>query len=227
MRYEDNVHLSKLLGMKPGEVNKYGVSVMELCDGNLRDCKRNEQLTSEHISSIIDQLVDTLEELKKYGKCHNDVKPGNVLYVKKARGNGEFKIRTKLADFGTCDKLGGTPGWSPPNFTHDRQPGYSDAYSFGLIALYLLTEDDELFYALRDNYIVTPEKQWLHSFRRLPEVKIIRQMMDPNYKKSSKPDWARLGSNIQKITRQRLAPLRIDKFYLTLQDSNTGQEKNK
>ena len=49
-----------------------------LCDGNLKQCKMNEQLTNEQIYSIIDRLVDTLEELKKNGKCHNDVKPGNV-----------------------------------------------------------------------------------------------------------------------------------------------------
>ena len=111
--------------MKQGENNKYEVFVTKLCDGNLRQCKMNEQLTSEHIYTIIDQLVDTLEELKKNDKCHNDVKPGNVLYVKELKSNGQFEIRTKLADFGMCNQLGGTPGWSPPNFTHERQPGHS------------------------------------------------------------------------------------------------------
>ena len=162
-----------------------------LCDGNLKQCKMNEQLTNVHIYSIIDQLVYTLDELKQRNKCHNDVKPGNILYVKERKNNGQFEIKTKMTDFGMCNQLGGTPGWSPPNFTHDREAGYSDEYSFGLIALYLLAEDDELFYVLRDNYIVSSYKQWLIYFRNLPEIKIIRCMLDPENKQSSKLEWAR------------------------------------
>ena len=82
--------------MKQGEINKYEVFVTKLCDGNLKQCKMNEQLTNEHIYSIIDQLVDTLEESTKKDKCHNDVKPGNVLYLKKMKKNGQFEIKTKL-----------------------------------------------------------------------------------------------------------------------------------
>ena len=126
-----------------------------------------------------------------------------------------------------CNQLGGTPGWSPPNFTHERKPGYSDEYSFGLLALYLLTEDEELFYVLRDNYIPLKYEQRLVYFHHLPEIKIIRCMLDQNYKQSSKPDWARLGSNIQLITRQRLMPCQIPTFYLTLQNNTTVQDKNK
>ena len=199
-----------------------------LCDGNLKQCKINEQLTNEHIYSIIDQLVDTQEELKQKGKCHNDVKPGNVLYVKKIMTSRQFEIKTKMADFGMCNQLGGTPGWSPPNFTHDRLPGYSDEYSFGLLALYLLAEDDELFYVMRDNHTTSSSyPQWLRLFRDLPEIKSIRCMLDPNYKQSSKPDWTRLGSNIQLITRQRLMALGLPNNCLTLQYGNTVQDKNK
>ena len=158
---------------------------------------------------------------------HNDVKPGNVLYEKTTTNNGQVNMHLKLADFGMCGRLGGTPGWSPPNFTHDRQPGHSDQYSFGLLALYLLAEDDDLFYVMRDNYIVPPYKQWLNQFRDLPEIKIIRCMLDKNYTQSTKPVWTQLGSNIKRITRRRLAPLRIHSFYLTLQDDNTVQDKNK
>ena len=52
-------------------------------------------------------------------------------------------------------------------------------------------------------------------------------MKYPYYKQSSKLEWIKLGSNIQMITRRRLAPLRIQPFYLTLQDGNTVQDKNK
>ena len=219
--------MAKLLDMKQDEITKFEVFVTKLCDGNMKECKQNEQLTSQHIYSIIDQLVETSEELKQRGKCHNDVKPGNVLYVKEMKTNGDFEIKTKLADFGMCNQLGGTPGWSPPNFTHDRQPGVSDEYSFGLLVLYLLTEDDELFYTLRDNYTTSPPyPRWLVDFKDLPEIKIIRNMMDPTNRRSSKSDWAKLGSNVQMITRQRLSSLHIDSFYLTLQDGNTVQDKN-
>ena len=213
--------------MKHGDINKYEVFVTMLCDGNLKQCKMNEQLTNEHIYSIIDQLVNTLDELKQKKKCHNDVKPGNVLYLKKMKNNKQFEIKTKLADFGMCNQLGGTPGWSPPNFTHERQPGYSDEYSFGLLCLYLLAEDDELFYVIRDNYIAAPYQPWLDLFRDLPEVKIVLCMLDPDYTKSTKLAWRRLGSNIRTITRRRLAPLRIGSFYMTFQDGNTVQDKNK
>ena len=148
--------------------------------------------------------------------------------MKVMKTNDDFEIRTKLADFGMCNQWGGTPGWSPLSFTHDRQPGVSDEYSFGLVALYLLTEDDELFYALRDNYTTSPPyPRWLLHFRDLPEIKIIRNMMDPNYRQSSKSEWAKLGPDIQMITRQRLKPFRIPRNYLKLQDGNTTHDKNK
>ena len=156
------------------------------------------------------------------------MKPGNVLYLKMMKNNSsQFEIKTKMADFGMCNQIGGTPGWSPPNFTYTRQPGHSDEYSFGLLALYLLAEDDELFYAMRDNRIEsTNNPQWLLHFRALPEIQIIRRMLDTNYKQTSKPDWARLGSNIQRITIQRLISLGVPYDYLTLQDGNTVTDKN-
>ena len=214
--------------MNPGDINKYEVFVTMLCDGNLKQCKMNEKLSNQQIYSIIDQLVDAQEELKQRGKCHNDVKPGNVLYVKEMKSDGHFEIKIKLADFGMCNQLGGTPGWSPPNFTHDRQPGHSDEYSFGLLALYLLAEDDELFYIIRDNYTTyMPYPKWLILFRDLPETKIIRCMLDQNSKQSVRPDWAKLGSNIQMITRRRLEPFHIPIICLTLQDGNTVEDKAK
>ena len=199
---------------------------MPRMEGSLKDLKQKETLTSDILFSLIYQLLDMDELLKTKNMNHNDVKPGNVLYEKVTTNNGQVEIRLKLADFGMCGRLGGTPGWSPPDFTHDRQPG-SDEYSFGLVALFLLAEDDDLFYVLRDNYTTDlPHPQWLLDFRDLPEIKVIRNMMNSNHKQSSKPTWAVLRSKVQMLTRQRLAPFHIPFEYLTLQDGSTVQDKN-
>ena len=209
-----------------GDPVQFEVFVMPRMKGSLKELKKNETMTSGILFSMIDQLLEMNEVLKTKKMNHNDVKPGNVLYEKVTTNNGLVEIRLKLADFGMCGRLGGTPGWSPPDFTHDRQPG-SDEYSFGLVALFLLAEDDDLFYVLRDNYTTDiPHPQWLIRFRNLPEIKVIQNMMNPNYKQSSKPAWARLRSTVQMITRQRLAPFRIPNEYLTLQDGSTVQDKN-
>ena len=110
--------------MKSGEIKKFEVFITPLMKGNLKDLKIKENLNNDQVCSIIIQLLDMLEVLKTNDKNHNDVKPGNILYEKKKRQrNGQFQIQVKLADFGMCDRFGGTPGWSPPNFTHDRQRG--------------------------------------------------------------------------------------------------------
>ena len=200
---------------------------MPRMEGSLKDLKQKETLTSDILFSLIYQLLDMDELLKTKNMNHNDVKPGNILYEKKKRQrNGQYKIRITLADFGMCGRFGGTPGWSPPNFTHDRQRG-SDEYSFGLCALYLLAEDDELFYVLRDNYISEQSPLWLVRFRDLPEIKIICMMLDPNNQQSSKSEWDKLRLNIQRITRQRLVNLGVPFNCLKLQNGNTTQDKNK
>merc|ERR1711892_521724 len=121
-----------------------------------------------------------LKQLKDSGKCHNDIKPGNLLFNKVQTASG-FDVDLRLGDFGLCDKLGGTPGWSPADFTNKREPGVSDLYSVGLVTLYLLCEDEELFYAIRDNYVPFSStlQPWLTKFRNSPALRLICQMIEP------------------------------------------------
>ena len=52
-------------------------------EGNLvNKDKINErgELEPDHFKSIIRQLIDGLEQLTLAGRCHNDLKPANILY---------------------------------------------------------------------------------------------------------------------------------------------------
>lgn len=211
--------------MKMDETKKYEVFVTELCEGNLKDCKKMS-LNNDHRRSIIDQLLYALEELDKLDKKHNDIKPGNLLYDIKANSNG-FNIRLKLSDFGTCNMTGGTPGWSVPAF--NEKIYFGDRYSVGLVILYLLCENDELFYAIRDNCVQpkqgrvysTEETEGINEFRRIPVVRIIRQMIDPfntsplDYFKSQ---WKQ--TSLELITFKRLVAKGIAAEYLKLKNGS-------
>ena len=208
--------------MSKDETRQFEVFVTKLCDGNLKKCMK-EPLENHHRLSIINQLLDTVITLKRRNKQHNDVKPGNVLYEKK-RLDSAFEIKTKLADFGICNRSGGTPGWSPPNFTIRQKSG--DVYSVGLVILFVLCEDASLFYAIRDNFIQPDkpnyriEEQVLIAFRKLPEIKLIRQMIHPVKTVSlneCKKQWQSLLKTLEIITRQRLIDLGIPAGYLKLQ----------
>ena len=148
---------------------------MELCDGSLKD---HEELAREFgRDNIIKQLLDMAELLQAdFDGCHNDVKPSNILYVKTVT-NGKTSLELKLSDFGMSDRWGGTPGWSPHNFTDERKPG-DDIYSFGLIILYVLCEKNDLFYIIRDSFLDGFFKPQINNFRNLPEIKIILRMID-------------------------------------------------
>ena len=49
--FDEDAQLTTMLRIKQGEINQFEVFVTKLCDGNLKQCKMNEQ-----IYSIIDQL---------------------------------------------------------------------------------------------------------------------------------------------------------------------------
>ena len=134
-------------------VKKFDVFVTELCDGNLS--KKGTNFTLTQSIDICKQLLEGLEQLEKSEKSHNDLKPENILYktgVEKY-SNGDQKISIKIADFGTADRSGGTPGWTWPCFISQRKPGRSDMYSVALLILYLMCDSRHLFYRLRDNYV--------------------------------------------------------------------------
>ena len=144
-------------------------------------------------------------------------------------GNGS--IRVYVGDFGQADKMGGTPGWTPPEFISDREAVLSDMYSFGLLILFILCENVELFYAIRDNSILNQHKNevWYNDFMNLPAVLLILDMtraersLRPSLE-SVQQQWAKIKSSLQMITSHLI---NFPSQYLTAQgpDSLTSREK--
>ena len=221
-----------MLGIEKDKTENYDVFVTKLCDGNLRECCQNENLTNGHRHSMIMQMIQMLRKLKAFGKSHNDIKPGNLLYVKKPTAKG-FDVQLQLADFGICNQVGGTPGWSLPDFTNHRKPGDADLFSMGLVILYLHCEDDELFYAIRDNYVLfsSSSMQWVNRFRSSPALRLVCQMIEPFpnnrwYLDDLEKHWTSM--KIKVLTRNQLVGrLKVPKHYLYLheQDGSVQQKQ--
>jgi len=129
-----------------------------------------------------------------------------------------WDVDIKIGDFGQCGKRGGTPGWTAPQFLAEREPGKGDMYSTGLMVLYLLVEDVDVFYCLRDNYIEDTSQTWLANFRNMPEIEFVMKMISLKKQPTVaevKQDWIKLKSNVNLITRSRLSD--VPSNLLTLQ----------
>ena len=204
--------------MQPDQIKKFEVFVTPLYDGNLNDALGDpfNLPDLDQIRDIVDQLFDGLKQLKQADVCHNDIKPANILY--RLVGN-KFEIR--VADFGQCNKRGGTPGWTAPIFARDRQPGKEDMFSMGMIILRVLCENQNLFYALRDNWVssyLPPSVK--RSFNNLPEIKLAKKMMNLDNKltiEDAKYEWELIKPNIQIIEQSRLVALGVPADSLQLQ----------
>ena len=184
LHYDDDPILAKTLDLQPDQMERFDVFVMEKCGGSLKDDRTIINIIG--IIGVINQLLAMAELLKTKGICHNDVKPSNILYKIVYKSNGKPSIELKLSDFGMSDRWGGTPGWSPHDFTKDREPG-DDFFSFGLIILYLLCDDETLFYILRDQYLIDYHKHGQTKYRsppltyfreKIPEIEIILELID-------------------------------------------------
>ena len=146
-------------------------------------------------------------------KCHNDIKPSNVLYKKT---NNSYSIR--IADFGQCGGKGGTPGWTAPIFHQDRQPGKEDMYSVGWLILRLLCGDEDLFFCLRDNFVANTSK--MAKFRNLPEIQFIMKLIDIENQSSVETilnDWNQIKFKVKLITSSKLISLGVYPWYLQIQ----------
>ena len=205
--YSDNIKLAELLGLKPGQIKQYDVFVTELLDGSLSEKDKNELKREIDVllaEKMIQQLLDGLNKLEKSGKSHNDIKPTNILY-----SIAEDEIKLKISDFSQCQRSGGTPGWTFPLFQSERLPGQTDMYSMALVILYILCEDANTFYCLRDNFIENGNESWLKKFRMWPEIKMVMKMMnlsDQPTIEECKEQWKDILSNedFEMITNERI-----------------------
>ena len=199
--------------MTANEVKRFEVFVTPLFDGFIGDAGFNPDLNER--KSIIDQLLNGLQQLEKAEKCHNDIKPSNVLYRKT---NNSYSIR--IADFGQCGAKGGTPGWTAPVFHQQRQPGREDMFSVGWVCLRLLCVSKDLFLSLRDNYIENVNASWMTGFRSMIEIEFVYKLVDLNSQptvQQAKDHWNRIKSSVQMIDTSRLIEIGVPKNSLRLQ----------
>ena len=199
--------------MTAGEVKKFEVFVTQFCDGFIGDTNFNPDLDER--KNIITQLLNGLEQLKNANKCHNDLKPSNVLYRKT---NNVYSI--KIADFGQCGGKGGTPGWTAPVFDRKRQPGREDMFSVGWLVLRVLCHNENLFFCLRDNFVADTTTRWMNKFRNEPEIQLVMKMLNLENQPTVEAiisEWNQIKSRVTLIDRPKLIGLGVKKMHLRLQ----------
>ena len=198
--------------MIPLQIKKFEVFTTSLHDGYIGDSLFSPDINQ--LKDIIEQLFSGLKQIVDAGKCHNDLKPMNVLYR-----NRNKKYTIKIGDFGQCGTSGGTPGWTAPVFLESRTTGKEDMYSLGLIILRLLCPNMSLFHCLRDNFVKNTDttKQWMIDFQKMAEIKFVMKMMDLDNQPSFDEiinEWNQLKSSIQIIDGNRLSQLSVPLQYI-------------
>jgi len=116
--------------------------VMELVKGDsLASTVAKKTLTGALLQTVVESLVEAVDEVHQAGVTHRDLKPANVLF-------GEDGI--KVVDFGisasedssatTNTSFSGTPGWtSPEQAVGDTVGPATDIFNLGLLIAYAST----------------------------------------------------------------------------------------
>ena len=217
---DDDPKLAGYLSFQIEKVKKYDVFVFELCHGNISKEGSNglagQKLELSQSISLCDQLLEGLTQLEKSNSCHNDLKPENILF--NYNQNGEYQIR--IGDFGQAGRTGGTPGWTWPKFLSERKPGKSDVYSVALLILYVMCDDREVFYRIRNNYVESRGQQWLTDVRNDAFFKLIIDMMKLKVTpQEAKQRWDQISDQVQIITKDYLWwSFGVDYHWLRVQD---------
>lgn len=128
--------------------------IMELMEASVYDCisptppkKRFITLNRVTITEILLNVAQGLNVMHRNQLVHRDLNPGNVL-LKKNKDSG---VTAKISDFGLCRRISGTdrdltkcPGcfcFMPPEaILESDYTEKIDIYSFGVLALYTVTE---------------------------------------------------------------------------------------
>ena len=201
-------------------------------EGNLSEKDKNEfkkQIDVLLVQSMILQLLDGLDQLERSRQSHNDLKPTNILY-----STDEDSLTLKISDFGQCQRSGGTPGWTSPLFQSERLPGKTDMYSMALVILYILCEDANTFYCLRDNFVEDQDGKWLNKFRKRPEIELVMKMMNLSGQptiEECKQQWTKILSSeeFEMITNDRIdfIPAKYRKYqYITFASDDSQDYRN-
>ena len=169
-------------------------------------------------------------QLEEASKSHNDINPRNILYSFSDGDYDENGLNLKISDFGRCERSGGTPGWTPPIFQSERVPGKLDMYSMALVILYILCDDANIFYWLRDSFIERRNSSWLKRFQKWPEIEMIMKMMnlaDQPTIEECKEKWSQIieCDDFEMIKLERLDSIPVPEQYLKYQNT-VFEEKN-
>ena len=122
---------------------------MEFLDGqSLTDFANSRTLSLEESLHILGQIADSLDDAHTYDLVHRDIKPHNIMIVK--RGSDELSV--KVIDFGIAktqekgldltqtDTIIGTPEYmSTEQVLNKKLSGKSDQYALAVTAYFLLT----------------------------------------------------------------------------------------
>jgi calcium-dependent protein kinase len=124
--------------------------IMEHCEGGdlLNFIAQRESLSEVSVKHITKQILDALNYLHIKGVVHRNIKPENILILKKVENeNEEFII--KLADFGYSQFLGkkkrsegkivGSPLYISPEVIEGRFDYKCDLWSVGVLTYFLLS----------------------------------------------------------------------------------------
>ncbi|ROW10735.1 hypothetical protein VPNG_05086 [Cytospora leucostoma] len=134
-------------------------------------------LSEEQRRYILKSALTGLAELHDRNIFHTDIKPNNILLDYKEEPNGNLVIQdVKLADLEDAVQLkpgtairGGVLGnklWrSPEAWTGAVQGTPSDVFSFGVVAIYVMTNEMVFYYAFTDEQ-VTGDDAWRHILHR-------------------------------------------------------------
>ena len=144
------------------------------------------------------------------------MKPENILYNCDQNGNIEIAI----SDFGQAGRTGGTPGWTWPKFLAKREPGKSDLYSVALLVLYVMCDEREVFYRVRNNYVENFGQLWLTAIQNDSFFKLIIYMINLKVTPTEAKDWwNQISGQVQIITKDYLCrTFGVDRSFLEVQD---------
>ena len=143
---------------------------MELLDGielgRVLETAPGQRLAVPHAAELLLQIAAGLAHAHAHRIVHGDVKPSNVVLVRRVDDDGEEREHVKLCDFGVGrigdDPHNGTPLYmSPEQCLGEPLDARSDVYSCGALFYELLTgappfvaEDPQLL--LRQHLVVQP-----------------------------------------------------------------------
>ena len=148
---------------------------MELLEGVelSRILKRDKRLEAPHAIDLMLQIAAGLAHAHTHTIIHGDVKPSNVMLVRRINDDGEEREHVKLCDFGVVrgitqdaphegSQLLGTPTYmSPEQCLGESLDARSDVYSCGALFYELLTGEppftvDDPQSLLRQHLVMTP-----------------------------------------------------------------------